>query len=182
MQAEMLIGSEFATGAGESEPVLNPRTGAKILDLAEASPAQVDKAVAAAGKAFATWSRTSPAQRSALMLKLADRIEAEADDFAQLETLNCGKPLHAVKGDEMPAIIDCLRFFAGAARVMSGSAAAEYLPGYTSMIRRDPIGVVGAITPWNYPLMMASWKIGPALMAGQYDGAEAVGDDAADNA
>jgi aminobutyraldehyde dehydrogenase len=122
--------------------------------------------VAAATRAFETYSRTSPAQRSGLMLKLADRIEAEAEDFAALEALNCGKPFNAVLNDEMPAVVDCLRFFAGAARVMPGSAAAEYLPGYTSMIRRDPIGVVGSITPWNYPLMMAVWKIGPALAAG----------------
>jgi aminobutyraldehyde dehydrogenase len=166
MQAEMLIGSSFATGTGESEPVLNPKTGAKILDLAEASPDQVDKAVAAAARAFETYSRTSPAQRSALMLKLADRIEAKAEDFAKLEALNCGKPYNAVLNDEMPAIVDCLRFFAGAARVIPGSAAAEYLPGYTSMIRRDPVGVVGSITPWNYPLMMGIWKVGPALAAG----------------
>jgi aminobutyraldehyde dehydrogenase len=166
MYAEMLIGSELATGAGAPEPVVNPKTGAKILDIAEASPDQVDKAVAAATKAFSTWSRSTPAQRSALMTRLADRIEAEADAFAELEAQNCGKPINAVKNDEMPAIVDCFRFFAGAARVVPGSAAAEYLPGYTSMIRRDPIGVVGSITPWNYPLMMAAWKIGPALMAG----------------
>ena len=166
MQSEMLIGSGFAAGAGEAEPVIDPKTGAKILDLAEASPDQVDKAVAAAAKAFESWSRTAPAQRAALMLRLADRIEAEADSFAELEALNCGKPLNAVKNDEMPAIVDCMRFFAGAARVMPGSAAAEYLPGYTSMIRRDPVGVVGSITPWNYPLMMAVWKVSPALMAG----------------
>jgi aminobutyraldehyde dehydrogenase len=166
MQSDMLIGSNFSAGTGQAEPVLNPKTGATILELAEASPDQVDKAVAAAGKAFESWSRTAPAQRSALMLKLADRIETEARDFAELEALNCGKPLNAVINDEMPAVVDCLRFFAGAARVMPGSAAAEYLPGYTSMIRRDPIGVVGSITPWNYPLMMAIWKIGPALAAG----------------
>ena len=106
-------------------------------------------------------SRTTPAQRAALMFKLADRIEAEGQEFAELEALNCGKPINAVKNDEMPAIVDCLRFFAGAARVIPASAAAEYLPGFTSMIRRDPIGVVGSITPWNYPLMMAAWKISP---------------------
>ena len=166
MQAEMLIGAELSKGSGPAEPVINPKTGTHIVEIAEASPDQVDKAVAAATKAFATWSRTTPAQRSALMSKLADRIEAEADYYAELEALNCGKPLNAVKGDEMPAIVDCLRFFAGAARVVPGSAAAEYLPGYTSMIRRDPVGVVGSITPWNYPLMMAVWKISPALMAG----------------
>jgi aminobutyraldehyde dehydrogenase len=166
MHTEMLIGSAFAGGEGEASPVTNPRSGAGIADIADASSAQVDRAVAAATAACQSWSRTTPAQRSALLLKLADRIEAEAGDLAALEALNCGKPLNAVKGDEMPAIVDCFRFFAGAARVMPGSAAAEYLPGYTSMIRRDPVGVVGSITPWNYPLMMAAWKIGPALAAG----------------
>ncbi len=166
MHTEMLIGSKFAKGKGDAEPVINPKTGAKIVNLKEASPEQVYQAVAAATKAFAGWSRTTPGERAALMFKLADRIEAEGDDFAALEAQNCGKPVHAVKGDEMPAIVDCLRFFAGAGRVMPGSAAAEYMPGFTSMIRRDPVGVVGSITPWNYPLMMAMWKIGPALMAG----------------
>jgi aminobutyraldehyde dehydrogenase len=166
MQAEMLIGSKFSKGKGEAEPVVNPKTGAKIVNLKEATPDQVDAAVAAAAKAFATWSRTSPGQRSALMLKLAERIEAEQESFAELEALNCGKPVNAVKNDEMPAIVDCLRFFAGAARAMPGSVAAEYMPGHTSMVRRDPVGVVGSIAPWNYPLMMAAWKLGPALMAG----------------
>jgi aminobutyraldehyde dehydrogenase len=166
MHAEMLIGSRFSKGKGDAEPVFNPKTGARIVNLREATPDQVDAAVAAATKAFASWSRTTPGVRAGLMLRLADRIETEGDSFAELEALNCGKPLNAVKNDEMPAIVDCLRFFAGAARVMPGIAAAEYLPGYTSMIRRDPIGVVGSITPWNYPLMMAVWKIGPALMAG----------------
>jgi len=166
MQTDMLIGSKVAKGKGNAEPVINPRTGAKIVSLREATPDQVDAAVAAAAKAFAGWSRTTSAQRAALMFKLAERIEAEAEGFAALEAQNCGKPVNAVKNDEMPAIVDCLRFFAGAARVMPGSAAAEYLPGYTSMIRRDPIGVVASITPWNYPLMMAVWKISPALMAG----------------
>jgi aminobutyraldehyde dehydrogenase len=166
MQAEMLIGSTFATGAGEPDPVINPRTGADIVDIAAASPEQVDKAVAAARKAFEGWSRTTPAQRSALLLKLADRIEAEAQSFAELEALNCGKPVNAVLNDEMPAIADCFRFFAGAVRAMPGSVAGEYLPGFTSMIRRDPVGVVGSIAPWNYPLMMGAWKIAPALAAG----------------
>jgi aminobutyraldehyde dehydrogenase len=166
MQTEMLIGSKLAKGRGEAEPVVNPKTGKSIVKIKEATPDQVDAAVAAAERAFASWSRTSPAQRAALMLKLADRIEADGQAFAELEALNCGKPINAVKNDEMPAIVDCLRFFAGAARVIPASAAAEYMPGFTSMVRRDPVGVVGSITPWNYPLMMAMWKIGPALMAG----------------
>ena len=166
MQTEMLIGSKLTKGKGDAEPVISPKTGKSIVKIKEATPDQVDQAVAAAEKAFGTWSRTSPGQRAALMLKLADRIEADGEAFAELEALNCGKPLNAVKNDEMPAIVDCLRFFAGAARVIPASAAAEYMPGFTSMVRRDPIGVVGSITPWNYPLMMAMWKIGPALMAG----------------
>jgi aminobutyraldehyde dehydrogenase len=166
MHAEMLIGAKLAKGKGDAEPVINPKTGGKIVNLKEATAEQVDQAVAAATKAFDGWSRTTPAQRASLMFKLADRIETDGRAFAELEALNCGKPVNAVVNDELPAIVDCLRFFAGAARVMPGSAAAEYMPGFTSMIRRDPVGVVGSITPWNYPLMMAMWKIGPALMAG----------------
>src|SRR5436190_5468308 len=123
MQTEMLIGSRFVKGAGEAEAVVNPRTGETILSLAEATPEQVDEAVAAAANAFDKWSRTTPAERSLLLLKLADRIEAEADDFAALEALNCGKPKHAILRDETPTIVDVFRFFAGACRVMPGSAA-----------------------------------------------------------
>ncbi|MFC7397879.1 gamma-aminobutyraldehyde dehydrogenase [Chelatococcus sp. GCM10030263] len=166
MDAKMLIGSEFVAGSERPEKILAPKTGATILELPEASPPQIDAAVDAAERAFAAWSRTTPAERSGYLLKLADRIEAEAADFARLEALNCGKPYGAVLRDEIPAIVDVLRFFAGAARVQTGSAAGEYLPGHTSMIRRDPIGVVASIAPWNYPLMMAAWKIGPALAAG----------------
>ena len=163
---KMLIGTSFEGGTETAERVLAPKTGETILDLPEASPGQIDAAVAAAGKAFASWSRTPPGVRSGLLLKLADAIEAEAESFAALEALNCGKPYPAVLRDELPAVVDCFRFFAGAARVQTGSAAGEYLPGHTSMIRRDPIGVVASIAPWNYPLMMAAWKLGPALAAG----------------
>jgi aminobutyraldehyde dehydrogenase len=166
MDTEMLIGSKFEKGAEAGEPVLNPKTGASILDLAEASEAQVNAAVAAAEKAFATWSRTTPAQRSGYLLKIADRIEAEALEFAALEALNCGKPINAVLNDEIPAIVDCWRFFAGAVRAMPGQVAGEYLPGHTSMIRRDAIGVVASIAPWNYPLMMMAWKLAPAVAGG----------------
>jgi aminobutyraldehyde dehydrogenase len=131
----------------------------------EASPAQVEAAVAAAARAFETWSRTTPAERSGLMLKLADAIERQGAAFAALESRNCGKPLARATADEIPAIVDVFRFFAGAARCLTGSAAGEYLANHTSMIRRDPIGVVASITPWNYPLMMAAWKLGPALAA-----------------
>ena len=166
MQTSLLIDGKFQGGAAAEEIVVNPATGEEIVRVAEASKGQIDEAVQAAERAFAAWSRTTPGQRSAMLLQLADRIDAEAEDFARLEALNCGKPFHRVLADEMPAITDCLRFFAGAARCASGSAAGEYLPGFTSMIRRDPVGVVASIAPWNYPLMMAAWKIGPALAGG----------------
>ena len=166
MQTQMLIGSSFVAGTETAETILNPKTEETIIELPEAAPDQVHWAVDSASRAFKTWSRTTPAERSALILKLADRIEAEAEDFATLEALNCGKPRHAVLRDEMPAVVDCFRFFAGACRTQHGAVAGEYLPGHTSMIRRDPIGVVASIAPWNYPLMMAAWKIAPAIAAG----------------
>lgn len=166
LPARLLIDGAFEEGQGETVPVTNPRTGAILLDLAEADPGQVERAVAAAHRAFPAYTRLAPAERSTMLLRLAERIEAEAGDFARLEALNCGKPYPAVLRDEMPAIVDCFRFFAGAARTLSGSAAGEYLPGHTSMIRRDAIGPIAQIAPWNYPLMMAAWKIAPALAAG----------------
>ncbi len=166
MDTQLLIGGKFVDGAGESLPVLNPATGGTLATIAEATPQQVDAAVAAASRAFEKWSQTTPAERATLLLRLAQRIEDEAAEFARLESLNCGKPLARVSADELPAVADVFRYFAGAARCLSGSAAKEYLAGHTSMIRRDPIGVVAQIAPWNYPLMMAAWKIAPALAAG----------------
>jgi aminobutyraldehyde dehydrogenase len=162
----MLIGSKLVKGTEYEEKIINPRTGKLILSLPEASTEQVEAAVEAADKAFAKWSRTTPAERAGYLLRLADRIAAEEQEIADLEALNCGKPRHTVLRDETPAIIDVIRFFAGAARVVPASAAGEYLPGFTSMVRRDPIGVVASIAPWNYPLMMAAWKVSPALAAG----------------
>jgi aminobutyraldehyde dehydrogenase len=166
LDTKMLIGSKFIPGTEAPENVLNPKTEATLIDLPEASIEQIDAAVEAADKAFTNWSRTTPAERSALLLKLADAIEKDAEGFATLEALNCGKPRIRVLQDEIPAIVDCFRFFAGAVRNMHALAAGEYLPGHTSMIRRDPIGVVGSIAPWNYPLMMAAWKLAPALAGG----------------
>ena len=166
IQTQLLIGSAFEVGQEAKEPVLNPRTGALILEVPEASTAQVDRAVAAARKAFEGWSRTTPAERSAAILTIADRIEADADAFAALEALNCGKPINAARNDEIPALVDCFRYFAGAVRCMTGTVAGEYLSGHTSMIRRDPVGVVASIAPWNYPLMMMAWKLGPAIAGG----------------
>ncbi|PZQ48438.1 MAG: gamma-aminobutyraldehyde dehydrogenase [Rhodovulum sulfidophilum] len=166
MDTGLLIGSAFEPGEETREPILNPRTGALILEVAEASPEQVDRAVAAARKAFDRWSRTTPVERSNALLRIADRIEREAEAFARLEALNCGKPIGAALNDEIPAIVDCYRFFAGAVRTMQGQVSGEYLAGHTSMIRRDPVGVVASIAPWNYPLMMMAWKLGPAIAGG----------------
>ncbi|EOI1351989.1 aminobutyraldehyde dehydrogenase [Citrobacter amalonaticus] len=166
MQHQLLINGELVKGEGEKQPVYNPATGEVLLEIAEASPAQVDAAVLAADRAFSEWGQTTPKVRSELLLKLADVIEQNAQEFAELESRNCGKPLHCALNDEIPAIVDVFRFFAGAARCLNGLAAGEYLEGHTSMIRRDPVGVVASIAPWNYPLMMAAWKLAPALAAG----------------
>lgn len=166
MDTEMLIGSRFEAGTETPEQVLNPRSGKLIEAIPEASTSQIDAAVRAAEAAFRTWSRTTPGQRSGYLLKIAAAIEADAQGFAALEALNCGKPINAVLNDEIPAIVDCWRFFAGAVRNMSATVAGEYLPGHTSMIRRDPIGIVGSIAPWNYPLMMMAWKLAPAIAGG----------------
>ncbi len=166
MDTQMLIGADFEKGSEAEENILNPKTGESILRLPEAGMEQIDRAVDAAEKAFAIWSRTTPAERSGYLLKIADRIEAEAAAFSALEALNCGKPVNAVRNDEIPAIVDCYRFFAGAVRCIPSNAAGEYLAGFTSMVRRDPIGVVASIAPWNYPLMMMAWKLAPAIGGG----------------
>lgn len=166
METKMLIGSDFEAGTETEEAVLNPKTEEIILNLPEASKDQVDRAVSAAERAFRSWSKTTPADRAAYLLKIADTIEAQADSFALLEALNCGKPINAVKEDEIPGVVDCYRFFAGAVRCIPAPAAGEYLEGFTSMVRRDPIGIVGSIAPWNYPLMMMAWKLAPALAGG----------------
>ena len=166
MQKHLLINGELVAGEGEKQPVYNPATGEVLLEIAEASAAQVDAAVLAADRAFVAWGQTTPKTRAECLLKLADAIEAHGEAFARLESLNCGKPLHCALGDEIPAVVDVFRFFAGAARCLNGLAAGEYLDGHTSMIRRDPVGVVASIAPWNYPLMMAAWKLAPALAAG----------------
>jgi aminobutyraldehyde dehydrogenase len=166
MNIELLIDGKLVKGEGPEEAVLDPATGKQIAGVPEASATQVDAAVTAAARAFDSWSTTTPAERSLMLLKVADRIERDGVDFAALESHNCGKPLARAQADEVPAIVDVFRFFAGAARCLPGSAAGEYMPNNTSMIRRDPVGVVASIAPWNYPLMMAAWKMAPALAAG----------------
>src|SRR5471032_3303944 len=166
MQTKLLINGHLVAGEGPSQPVFNPALGRVLVEINEASEAQVDAAVRAADAAFDSWSQTPTKDRALLLLKLADAIEAHGEELAKLESDNCGKPYHAALNDEIPAIADVFRFFAGASRCMSGSAGGEYLPGHTSMIRRDPVGVIASIAPWNYPLMMVAWKIAPALAAG----------------
>jgi len=166
MDTQMLIGSAFEAGTEMEEQILNPKTGETVIAILEASTAQIDRAVDAAEAAFTTWSETTPAQRATYLLAIADAIEKEAAGFAALESLNCGKPINAALNDEIPAVADCFRFFAGAIRTQHGPVAGEYLPGFTSMIRRDPVGIIGSIAPWNYPLMMAAWKLAPALAGG----------------
>jgi betaine-aldehyde dehydrogenase len=160
------VDGERAPSEGETEPILNPATGEELARAHNSTAQDVDRAVRAARRAFGGWSQTTPAQRADALLALAGSIEEHAEEIARSEALNAGKPLTAVARDELPVMADNLRFFAGAARCLEGRAAGEYMEGYTSFIRREPVGVVGQITPWNYPLMMAIWKIGPALAAG----------------
>ena len=161
MKLNLLIDNKLELGESTKEDVINPFNGELIQSIPQSSEDQVNRAVLSSKKAFSTWSRTTPSERSLLLLKLADKIDEHAEELAKLESLNCGKPYHLVLADELPAISDVFRFNAGAARCMSGITANEYLEGFTSMIRRDPIGVVGSIAPWNYPLMMGAWKLAP---------------------
>lgn len=163
---ESLIGGSWVADVGsETFEVKNPATGEVLATLQSAEPAAIDRAVTAAEVAFEAWQETTPRERAGRLLALADAIEEQGSSLAELESMNCGKPIAAAR-DEIEHTADCFRFFAGAARNMEGKAVAEYLPSRTSMIRRDPIGVCGQIVPWNYPLMMAALAIAPALAAG----------------
>ncbi len=162
----LLIDGAYQRGEGEPEQVNDPTDGSMIVSLAGASRAQVDNAVAAADRAFPIWSGFSPKERSLAMLKIADRIEAKQDELAELEMRNCGKPLATARAVDVGNTVDVFRFFAGALRTIGGVPAGEYRSGYTSMLRRDPLGVIAGIAPWNYPLMMAAWKVAPAIAAG----------------
>ena len=160
------VGGEWVEAAsGETMEVLNPSTGEVIAEVPRSSAEDVERAVEAARKAFVEWGEKTPKDRMELLLKLADAIDENADELTRLESQNVGKPM-SIAGDEMPFSADNLRFFAGAARTLEGKAAGEYVEGYTSIVRREPLGIVAGITPWNYPLMMAVWKLGPALAAG----------------
>lgn len=166
MIKNVIDGELCAAQDGRISDVIDPSTG-KSYDVAALSgPADVDAAYAAASRAFRTWRRTTPAERQHALMSLADALEARADDLVAAEVENTGKPVALTRSEEIATGIDHLRFFAGAARSLDGASAGEYLAGHTSYVRREPVGVVGQVAPWNYPFMMAIWKIGPALAAG----------------
>src|SRR3954466_4375562 len=161
------VGGEERSGAEHgSEPILNPANEEEIATAPKSGPSDVDAAVNAAYGAFDSWGYTTPQERATALLKIADAMEESGERPAQLGSRMVGKPIELVKSEEIPVVVDNLRFFAGAARTLQAQAAGEYMEGYTSMLRREPVGVVGQVAPWNYPLMMAIWKIGPALAAG----------------
>ena len=160
------VGGEWLDAAeGGVEQIVNPATGEAIAEVPKGTEADVDRAVQAAKQAYPEWRDSTPGERAEVLLKLADVIDEHTEELAQIESQNVGKPL-SYAADEMPVCSDNIRFFAGAARLLEGRSAGEYMRGYTSMIRREPIGVVGQVAPWNYPLMMAVWKFAPALAAG----------------
>src|SRR5438445_541106 len=161
-----IVGGEWIDSAsGETMEVLNPATGEAIAEVPRGTKEDADRAVEAAKQALPEWLETTPGERATALLKLADLLDEHSEELAELESQNVGKPLPAAR-DEMPVSSDNIRFFAGAARLLEGKASGEYMRGYTSMLRREPLGVVAGITPWNYPLMMAVWKFSPALAAG----------------
>jgi betaine-aldehyde dehydrogenase len=159
-------GEYVDSAAGKRADIIDPSTGEPYASAPLSDAADVDRAMKAADQAFEVWGDTTPAQRQLAMLKLADALEKRADEFVDTEVRNTGKPRALTLSEEIPPAVDAVRFFAGAARVLEGRAAGEYMAGHTSFVRREPIGVVAQVTPWNYPLMMAIWKICPALAAG----------------
>src|SRR2546429_7719268 len=161
-----LVGGKWVDSLdGGTMEVLNPATGETIAEVPRSSAEDVDRAVQAARKALPGWLETTPSERAEMLLKLADALDQHAEELAELESQNVGKPLGYAR-DELPVASDNIRFFAGAARLLEGKSAGEYMRGYSSWLRREPIGIVGGIVPWNYPLMMAVWKLAPALAAG----------------
>jgi len=161
------VGGKYQPGQdGRTSDVIDPSTGETYLQAPVSGPAEVDAALRAAAAAFESWRDSTPAERSLALLKFADAIEARSEDLVEAESRNTGKPVAMTRTDEVPPLADELRFFAGAARILEGRSAGEYLQGYTSMIRREPVGVCAQVAPWNYPMMMAVWKFAPALAAG----------------
>ena len=162
-----LIGGESVPAAdGRTIDLVNPTTGEVFARSPQSGEADVDRAYRAAATAFESWRDSTPSERQRALLRIADVIEAHADELVAIESENTGKPIPVTMAEEIPPMVDQIRFFAGAARVLEGKAAGEYMAGFTSMIRREPIGVVGQVAPWNYPMMMAVWKFAPAIAAG----------------
>ncbi len=159
-------GEPADAASGATYDVVNPATGEVYAQAAHSGPEDVDRAMKAAEKAFESWGETTPAERQIALLKMADALESRSAEFVKAESRNTGKPIHLTEVEELPPCVDQLRFFAGAARVLEGRSSGEYLKDHTSVIRREPVGVIGQVTPWNYPLMMMVWKIAPALAAG----------------
>ncbi|WDR02071.1 aldehyde dehydrogenase family protein [Devosia algicola] len=165
-ETQLFIDNKFVDGQGGIEKAFEPARGTVLAELASASPEQIEQAVSAAQRAYQSWSRTTPRERSAALLAIAAAIEANADTLAAVESRNAGKPLRFVKAGELVNVADVFRFYATAVRNMPATASGNYRAGLTSMMRRDGIGVVAQIAPWNYPLLMAAWKIAPAIAAG----------------
>jgi betaine-aldehyde dehydrogenase len=164
---ENFVGGSFRPATdGRTSEVVDPSTGEAYVRAPVSGKHDVDVALHAAARAFETWRYTTPAERSLALLRFANAIEAKSEELVEAESRNTGKPVAMTRTDEVPPLADELRFFAGAARVLEGRSAGEYLAGHTSMIRREPVGVCAQVTPWNYPMMMAIWKIAPALAAG----------------
>ncbi|HEY1222563.1 MAG TPA: aldehyde dehydrogenase family protein, partial [Acidimicrobiales bacterium] len=159
-------GESVAPKSGKYVELINPGTGQPLAEMPISNEADVDHAVQAAAQAFTSWRRTTPSQRSLALLTIADLLESHAEELVALEAENCGKIISVTMSEEIPPMIDQIRFFAGAARLLEGRGASEYMDGMTSYVRREPIGVCGAVTPWNYPMMMAVWKWAPAIAAG----------------
>lgn len=165
-ETRLVVDGIYSEGAGNTEPVYEAATGQRLAEVRSASPEQVDMAVQSAGRAFGGWSRTMPKERSRALLSIADAIENKAADLSVIESRNTGKPLRYVQGGEISNVADVFRFFATAVRNMPGTVAGNYRTNLDSSMRRDPIGVIAQIAPWNYPLLMAAWKIAPAIAAG----------------
>ncbi len=162
----LVDGRSVDSTSGRTSEVVDPATGEAYARAPLSGPEDVDGACRAGAGAFESWRDTTPSERSRMLLKLADAVEARAEDFVEAEGRNTGKPLALTRSEEIPPMLDQIRFFAGAARVLEGRSAGEYMAGHTSWIRREPVGVVAQVTPWNYPMMMAVWKLAPALAAG----------------
>ena len=164
--ANFINGKSVDSTSGETTSIINPSTGQAYASAPKSNSADIDSAFKAASDAFPGWRDSTPSQRQLALIRIADAFESKQSELIEIESQNTGKPISLVTSEEIPPMVDQIRFFAGAARNLEGKSAAEYMPGMTSFIRREPIGVIGQVTPWNYPMMMAVWKWAPAIAAG----------------